>query len=105
MAGFYKGLQSAAAAVWFSLDSSLVPYNTIFGATWGLLAGGLLVAAPVVLFRVTDTTTIEEDLKDTDESGADVMPGGERGVERGVEREKGGAELEMGDIGREKQAA
>ena len=69
MAGFYKGLQSAGAAVWWRLDGTRRPYDAIFGATWGVLAGGLVVAAPVVLFLVRDTTALEDDLRDTDERG------------------------------------
>jgi len=86
MAGFYKGLQSAGAAVWWRLDGVGRPYNTIFTATWGLLAGGLVVAAPVVFLFIKDTTPIEADLRDTDETQVDVEPvaegagKGEKGV-------------------------
>ena len=32
-AGFYKGIQSAGAAVFWRLDGLKTPYNTMFGAT------------------------------------------------------------------------
>ena len=51
-AGFYKGIQSAGNAVGASLDGAFVPYINQFAANWGLLAGSLLVAAPVILTKV-----------------------------------------------------
>lgn len=33
LAGFYKGFQSAGAAVFFALDAGKKPYNTVFGVT------------------------------------------------------------------------
>jgi len=33
LAGFYKGIQSAGAAVFWRLDGLKKPYNTMFGAT------------------------------------------------------------------------
>lgn len=41
---------------------------------WGILAGALLIAAPVIVMKIKDTTSLEEDLKDTDETVADVAP-------------------------------
>ena len=32
-AGLYKGLQSAAAAIWWDMDNRGTAYNTIFAAT------------------------------------------------------------------------
>lgn len=32
-AGLYKGIQSAAAAIWWDLDAREIPINTMFGAT------------------------------------------------------------------------
>ena len=37
-----------------------------------MLAGSLLIAAPVVLMYIKDTTSIEEDLKFSDENIVDV---------------------------------
>lgn len=33
LAGFYKGIQSAGAAVFWRLDGLKTPFNTIFGVT------------------------------------------------------------------------
>jgi hypothetical protein len=33
LTGFYKGIQSAGAAVFWRLDGLKTPYNTMFGAT------------------------------------------------------------------------
>lgn len=41
---------------------------------WGLLGGALVFAAPVIWNRIKDTVTIEEDLKFSDETVADVAP-------------------------------
>jgi len=35
LTGFYKGIQSAGAAVFWRLDGLEIAYNTIFGATVG----------------------------------------------------------------------
>ena len=34
----------------------------------------MLIAAPVIVMKIKDTTSLEEDLKDTDETVADVAP-------------------------------
>jgi len=72
--GFYKGIQSAGAAVFWRLDGLKKPYNTMFGASWGLLAGALVFAAPVIWMKIKDTVPLEEDLKYTDETVEDVAP-------------------------------
>lgn len=72
-AGFYKGIQSAGAAIIWAVDGAKAPYVTEFASSWGLLAGGLLIALPVVLVKIKDTTTIEEDLKFSDETVDDVL--------------------------------
>jgi MFS family permease len=74
LAGFYKGIQSAGAAVFWRLDGLKTPYNTMFGATWGLVAGAMVIAAPVIFMRIKDTVTVEEDLKFSDETVEDVVP-------------------------------
>ncbi|PSR99280.1 duf895 domain protein membrane protein [Coniella lustricola] len=73
LAGFYKGLQSAGAAIFWRVDALGTPYNTIYGATWGLLAGALIIAAPIIWLRIQDTVPLEEDLKFTDETVEDVV--------------------------------
>jgi len=45
---------------------------------WGLCAGALVFAAPVIWLKIKDTVTIEEDLKFSDETVADVAPTHER---------------------------
>lgn len=73
-AGFYKGIQSAGGAISPQLDSHLVAYMTEFAVNWGLLSGSLLIAAPVIWTKVKDTTDLDEDLKFSDETKADVVP-------------------------------
>ena len=72
--GFYKGIQSAGAAIASRIDALEAPYMNEFGANWGLLAGSLLIAAPVIFMKVQDTVPIEEDLKFSDETFAEVAP-------------------------------
>ncbi|KAJ5671821.1 Major facilitator superfamily domain general substrate transporter [Penicillium longicatenatum] len=77
LAGFYKGLQSAGAAVMWSLDGQhSLPYMSEFASNWGLLMGSLLFAAPVILFKIQDSVPIEQDLKGTDETIEDVLAPG-----------------------------
>ena len=99
LTGFYKGIQSAGGAIFWRLDGLKKPYDTIFGVTvslslllklylvvqrlmlwtqWGLCAGALVFAAPVIWLKIKDTVTIEEDLKFSDETVADVAPTHER---------------------------
>jgi hypothetical protein len=73
-AGFYKGIQSAGAAIIWRLDSNEVPFMNLLASCWALLAGGLLLALPLVLTKIKDTVTLEEDLQFTDETLADVAP-------------------------------
>lgn len=77
LAGFYKGIQSAGAAIFWRLDGLGKPYDTIFGATWGCLAASIIIGAPVIFMRIQDTVSIEEDLKFSDETITDVIAGGE----------------------------
>lgn len=72
LAGFYKGIQSAGAAIFWRLDGLKKPYDTLFGATWGLLGAALVIAAPIIWTRIKDTVPLEEDLKFSDETVADV---------------------------------
>ncbi|KAK6350884.1 hypothetical protein TWF718_004066 [Orbilia javanica] len=67
-AGFYKGIQSAGSAITFRLDSLKVPYIRMFGSTWGLLLGSLLVATPIIFLRIQEHVSAEEDLKFSDET-------------------------------------
>ncbi|KAI9710422.1 MAG: hypothetical protein M1812_007458 [Candelaria pacifica] len=74
-AGFYKGIQSAGAAIIWRLDGlhSPPPYMNLFASCWVLLAGSLVIALPVMLLKIKDTVPVEEDLKFTDETIEDVM--------------------------------
>lgn len=89
-AGFYKGIQSAGAAgMWryvslpFSLylitnrlsrlDAQKTPFMTEFASCWGLLVGSMLIASPIIFFKVKDSTAIEDDLRFSDETTADVL--------------------------------
>lgn len=72
-AGFYKGIQSAGAAIVFRLDWLEVPYMSMFASSWILLAVSLVLALPVLLFKIRNTVPIEEDLKFSDETIEDVI--------------------------------
>ncbi|KAI6713222.1 DUF895 domain membrane protein [Marssonina coronariae] len=72
--GFYKGIQSAGAAVMWSLDSRKVSFMAEFTSNWALLSFSLLCAMPVIFFKVQDSVSVEEDLIGTDETIADVRP-------------------------------
>jgi len=74
--GFYKGIQSAGAAVMWSLDSRKTSFMNEFISNWVLLAGSLIVAAPVIFLKIQDHVTVEQDLVGTDETLADVVPQG-----------------------------
>ena len=74
-AGFYKGIQSAGGAISWRTDSLGLPFINEFASCWGLLAGSLVLALPVILFKITDSTDVEEDLRFTDETHADLNVG------------------------------
>jgi hypothetical protein len=71
-AGFYKGIQSAGSAITWRLDDIKTPYMTMFASTWGLLAGSMVVALPVILWKVEDTVPLEKDIAFTDETAEEV---------------------------------
>ncbi|XXG97488.1 hypothetical protein Hte_003791 [Hypoxylon texense] len=73
LAGFYKGFQSAGAAIFWRLDGLHTEFNTLFAATWAVSAASLLIAAPVICYMIKDTTTLEADLKFSDETFEDVV--------------------------------
>ncbi|KAI4198834.1 MAG: hypothetical protein LQ346_002682 [Caloplaca aetnensis] len=73
-AGFYKGIQSAGAAIMFRLDALESPYMNLFASCWGLLAGSLVIALPLIMLKVRDTVPLEEDVKFSDETIEEVMP-------------------------------
>ncbi|KAF7896515.1 hypothetical protein EAF00_006529 [Botryotinia globosa] len=73
-AGFYKGIQSAGAAIAWRIDAMEYPYLTQFAITWSLLAGSLVVAAPVIFLNIKEATSIDDDILDTDLNYADIIP-------------------------------
>ncbi|KAL6705741.1 hypothetical protein ACN47E_006378 [Coniothyrium glycines] len=73
-AGFYKGIQSAGGAITWRLDDIKIPYMSMFASNWGLLAGSMLIALPVILWKVEDTVSLEKDVAFTDETVAEVAP-------------------------------
>lgn len=74
--GFYKGIQSAGAAVVNNLDARKLSYKKEFISNWVLLSISLVVAAPVIFLKIRDHVAIEDDLAGTDETIADVLPQG-----------------------------
>ncbi|KAF7506792.1 hypothetical protein GJ744_011404 [Endocarpon pusillum] len=85
-AGFYKGIQSAGAAISWRLDWVKKPYMNLFTSCWVLLAGSLVIALPVMILKIKDTVPVEEDLKFTDETIEDVI--GHRVSDESPEKEK-----------------
>lgn len=75
-AGFYKGIQSAGAAVIYRLDTLGTPYMALFFSCWFLLGGSLIVAAPVIVWKVKDSVNLEDDLVFTDMNEIDVVGNG-----------------------------
>jgi hypothetical protein len=72
-AGFYKGIQSAGAAVAWSMDRRGIAYMSMLVACWSLLAGSMVLALPLILWKVQDHVSVEEDLRFSDETVADVV--------------------------------
>lgn len=73
-AGFYKGIQSAGSVITFRIDALKVPFMNEFASSWALLAGSLVIAAPLIFIKIRDTVPIDEDLEFTDETYEDVKP-------------------------------
>lgn len=73
-AGFYKGIQSAGAAIMWRADDIGMSYMAELASNWGLLAGSLVVALPLIVWKVRDHVPVEEDLRFTDETVDDVLP-------------------------------
>ncbi|KAI1780700.1 MFS general substrate transporter [Hypoxylon cercidicola] len=89
LAGFYKGLQSAGAAVFWRLDGLHYEFETLFAATWAVCAASLLIAAPIIFLKITDTTELEADLKFSDETIEDVVAPGALPTALGTEKAGG----------------
>ncbi|KAF2019719.1 MFS general substrate transporter [Aaosphaeria arxii CBS 175.79] len=73
-AGFYKGIQSAGAAITWRLDDIGIPYMNMFASNWGLLVGSLIIALPVILWKVEDSVALEKDVAFTDKTVEEVAP-------------------------------
>ncbi|KAH8784762.1 DUF895 domain membrane protein [Hyaloscypha sp. PMI_1271] len=71
--GFYKGIQSAGAAVMWSRDSHKMSFKDEFISNWVLLMVALLCATPVIWVKIHDTVRLEDDLQGTDETAEDVV--------------------------------
>ena len=67
-----------------------VAYIRLLEACWGLLAGSLIIALPVIWLKIRDHVPIEDDIKFSDETVADVIPTGanEKVVPGEVDHEK-----------------
>lgn len=72
--GFYKGIQSAGAAISNNLDARKVSFEAQFISNWVLLAASLIIASPVIFLKIRDHVGVEQDLEGTDETMADVAP-------------------------------
>lgn len=54
------------------MDAEKTPYMTEFASCWGLLAGSLLIASPIIFFKIKEHVEVEEDLKFSDETAEEV---------------------------------
>ncbi|EHY51974.1 hypothetical protein HRR83_003464 [Exophiala dermatitidis] len=63
-AGFYKSIQAVGATTISKLDADKVPFSINFGTSWGLMAGGLVIAFPLYLWRLHNTEMTPEDFVD-----------------------------------------
>ncbi|KAL8864076.1 MAG: hypothetical protein Q9198_010111, partial [Flavoplaca austrocitrina] len=58
----------------FRIDALKAPFMNEFASCWGLLAGSLLVALPLIMLKVQDTVPLVDDIKFSDETIEEVMP-------------------------------
>lgn len=72
-AGFYKGIQSAGAAGMWRMDAQNASFMTEFASCWGLLMGSLVIAAPIIFFKVKEHTDVDGDLQFSDETPMEVL--------------------------------
>lgn len=59
-----------------NLDARKLSFKAEFISNWVLLSVSLVFAAPVIFFKIRDHVTVEDDLRGTDETVADVLPSG-----------------------------
>jgi hypothetical protein len=95
-AGFYKSIQAVGSTIIAALDANKYPYVNLFASSWALMAGALLCALPVYIWRIKDTEISDADLisnSDYEKDGLPTMvPNGPMGAV-GV----GGETAEFGD--------
>ncbi|KAK5324186.1 hypothetical protein LTR93_004973 [Exophiala xenobiotica] len=60
-AGFYKSIQAVGATAISKLDAEKVSFHINFGTSWGLMAGGLVIALPLYYWRLHNTEITEDD--------------------------------------------
>lgn len=89
-AGFYKSIQAVGATTITALDADKYPFVSEFASSWALLAGALLCALPVFIWRIKDTEVEESDIDGSDEKS--VVATGPVDVTAGS-----GGEIELGD--------
>ncbi|KAG0150938.1 hypothetical protein CROQUDRAFT_87395 [Cronartium quercuum f. sp. fusiforme G11] len=58
LVGFYKGIQSAGAAVIYRIDANQASYHAIFISSWCLLGLGLVALLPLLCMRVQDHSPV-----------------------------------------------
>lgn len=67
-AGFYKGIQSAGAAIAWRLDAYGTAYMSMLASSWALVQGSMVIAIPLIFFMITDHTEDEpEELLEEEE--------------------------------------
>lgn len=73
-ASFYKSLQSAFAAIAWRLDATEHSFLAMFASSWALIQGLLVIAAPLILFKIAETTVeepVEEPMQEPVEEPAE----------------------------------
>lgn len=60
-AGFYKGIQSAGAAVVWRLDAVKTSVPSLYGSSWALCVIAMFFAFPIIWSKITDTKITDED--------------------------------------------
>lgn len=56
------------------MDAMGIAFIREFAASWGLLAGSIVIASPVVFLKIKESIDIVDDLKFSDESVTEVAP-------------------------------
>lgn len=57
------------------LDDLGLSYMGELASNWALLSASLVVALPLIMWKIQDHVSVEEDLRFSDETVEDVMPG------------------------------